>query len=91
MCIYDDSLMILYVSSELRDQLASAESRSQLLEKQLEHMRNIVHNVEHDRESAERQQELQFLQERQIANDQIKAQKEKLGELQKEHSELKAT
>ncbi|XP_038049296.1 centrosomal protein of 57 kDa-like [Patiria miniata] len=78
-------------TQELQGQLASAESRSQLLEKQLEYMRNMVRSAEQERDSAFRQQELQSMQRTQKASEQVRAEEEKIRDLEREHAKLKAT
>ncbi|XP_033636070.1 centrosomal protein of 57 kDa-like [Asterias rubens] len=78
-------------SKELQSQLAGAESRSELLEKQLEYMRNMVRSAEQERNSALKQQELQTRQHVQVTSDQVSSQGVKLNSLEREHEQLKAT
>ncbi|XP_022089843.1 centrosomal protein of 57 kDa-like [Acanthaster planci] len=78
-------------TQELQGQLASAESRSQLLEKQLEYMRNMVRSAEQARDSALRQQELQSMQLTEKASEQVRVEEEKIRELEREQVKLKAT
>ncbi|CAH1798637.1 unnamed protein product, partial [Owenia fusiformis] len=81
-------------TQELGSQLSSAESRCQLLEKQLEYMRKMVQSAETDRNAAQQQTAAIETQKRvtNLAEDeQLRRQLNKIVDLEREHLKLTAT
>ena len=79
--------------SELESHLQAAENRSNLLEKQLEYMRRMVHTAEADRsEAIRRSQLLEAQRSRDNQYDFTESnRKEKLNDLEREHVRLTAS
>ena len=83
-------------SPELESQLSSAETRCQLLEKQLEYMRKMVQTAERDRTDAV--QKAEVIHQQQNANHNpspfmpdYQSQLDRIGELERDHLRLTAT
>lgn len=81
----------LFPFLELESQLSSAETRCQLLEKQLEHMRHMVQNAEHDRTEAMQKEILQRQRTLNQISPDYQAQLDRIGELERDHLRLTAT
>ena len=84
-CIFEYSL-------ELESQLSSAETRSQLLEKQLDYMRKMVQNAESDRQDAMVTNALMKTKDRYgLSTTELKDHDHKISDLEREHLKLTAT
>ncbi|XP_058887076.1 centrosomal protein of 57 kDa-like [Acipenser ruthenus] len=77
-------------NQELSTQLAAAESRCKLLEKQLEYMRKMVRNAETERTTLLKKQ-VSLEQERSVDTSDVQAKFEKLDLLEQEYLRLTAT
>ena len=75
---------------ELEDDLQSAEARCNLLEKQLDYMRKMVHSAEADRDSAIQRSAMVAKQAAQQSSDDIRGQFGKLAGLERDHMKLTA-
>lgn len=83
-------------SRELESQLSSAETRCQLLEKQLDYMRKLVQAAEHDRTDAVQKAEVLQQQKQTLCNPSpfnpdYQSQLDRIGELERDHLRLTAT
>ena len=76
---------------EISSKLDSAESRCNVLEKQLEYMRRMVHSAESDRSQALRH--TAQLQRQQVETEalEVQAQLDKIKDLEREHLKLSAS
>ena len=77
--------------AEISSKLDSAESRCNVLEKQLEYMRRMVHSAESDRSQALRH--TAQLQRQQVETEalEVQAQLDKIKDLEREHLKLSAS
>ncbi|XP_032238177.2 centrosomal protein of 57 kDa isoform X2 [Nematostella vectensis] len=75
----------------LQDDLHAAEARCNLLEKQLDYMRKMVHSAEHDRDTAVQRSAVLAQQITQQSAEEIKGQLGKLTGLEREHMKLTAS
>lgn len=72
--------------------MSSAETRCQLLEKQLDYMRKMVHNAERDRsEALQKANTLQHQHEPSPLKPDYHAQLDRISELERDHLRLTAT
>ncbi|XP_077977184.1 centrosomal protein of 57 kDa-like [Glandiceps talaboti] len=78
-------------SQELESQLRAADSRCNLLEKQLEYMRKMVQNAEVDRNNAMRKSHVLEKQASDWHSDEVKGQIDKVEQLERDHARLTAT
>ncbi|XP_071136170.1 centrosomal protein of 57 kDa-like isoform X4 [Mytilus edulis] len=79
-------------TQELESQLSSAETRSQLLEKQLDYMRKMVQNAESDRQDAMVTNALMKTKDRYgLSTTELKDHDHKISDLEREHLKLTAT
>ncbi|CAC5414277.1 CEP57 [Mytilus coruscus] len=79
-------------TQELESQLSSAETRSQLLEKQLDYMRKMVQNAESDRQDAMVTNALMKTKDRYgLSSTELKDHDHKISDLEREHLKLTAT
>lgn len=78
-------------TQELQSQLAQAESRCGVVEKQLEYMRKLVQNAEKERDAALRQREIQDSYATQSKESELRLQQDRLNQLEKERQRLKVT
>ncbi|PVD29152.1 hypothetical protein C0Q70_11749 [Pomacea canaliculata] len=79
-------------TKDLELQLSSAETRCQLLEKQLDYMRKMVHNAERDRsEALQKANTLQHQHEPSPLKPDYHAQLDRISELERDHLRLTAT
>ncbi|XP_071136167.1 centrosomal protein of 57 kDa-like isoform X1 [Mytilus edulis] len=90
--VKDDARKMLSQSRELESQLSSAETRSQLLEKQLDYMRKMVQNAESDRQDAMVTNALMKTKDRYgLSTTELKDHDHKISDLEREHLKLTAT
>lgn len=88
----EDATKMLKQSRELESQLSSAETRSQLLEKQLEYMRKMVQNAESDRQDAMVTNAMMRTKDKYgLPSTELKEHNEKISDLEREHLKLTAT
>ncbi|XP_002741169.1 centrosomal protein of 57 kDa-like [Saccoglossus kowalevskii] len=78
-------------SQEVESQLTAAESRCNLLEKQLEYMRKMVQNAESDRNNALRRSEILEQHQSERKTDDMRMQYDKVEQLERDHARLIAT
>ncbi|XP_013403341.1 centrosomal protein of 57 kDa isoform X1 [Lingula anatina] len=78
-------------SQELESQLTAAESRCNLLEKQLEYMRKMVQNAEKDKEMAVHRHTMLDRRKEEDLQAGLQSQLDKIAELEREHLRLTAT
>ncbi|KAL5010226.1 hypothetical protein ScPMuIL_012531 [Solemya velum] len=82
--------MVSKHTQELESQLTSAEGRCNLLEKQLDYMRKMVHTAEKERQDAISQQSL-LEKQREVSGPDFSTHMEKINDLEREHLKLTAT
>lgn len=87
---YDNTHAISFTITELESQLTSAEGRCDLLEKQLDYMRKMVHTAEKDRQDAISKQSL-LERQREADLPDLSAHLDKISGLERDHLKLTAT
>lgn len=87
----DHSLLSMRRFSEGQSNLDNCEKRYKLLEQQLDCMRNMVQNAEHDRSNALHRSNILEEQRDMIEQEELRNQLAKITELEREHLKLTAT
>ncbi|XP_071113318.1 centrosomal protein of 57 kDa-like isoform X1 [Haliotis cracherodii] len=85
------SILVNRQTKELGSQLSAAETKCDVLEKQLNYMRKMVHNVERDRLDTVARSVVVEQQREEVMPRKFKIQAERISELEREHLKLTAT
>ncbi|XP_046585534.1 centrosomal protein of 57 kDa-like isoform X2 [Haliotis rubra] len=85
------TILVSRQTKELGSQLSAAETKCDVLEKQLDYMRKMVHNVERDRLDTVARNVVVEQQREEVLPRKFKIQAERISELEREHLKLTAT